>query len=259
MDKLHSAGWRLHGCGLPPGHNTAPRLLDEQGHTRALVLGLARPADWAVLARVWQGVQQDWALPAPAIAVSGQGALQLWFSLAEAVPAAQGAAFLAALQQNYLADITAAAPARVQAWPAADAQAPGCWAHAPHWPGQAVAEDRWSAFTAPDLAPVFEAEPWLDVPPSPDGQADLLVRLHSLPADDFQRVLDGLQVRAAQAPANPALAVTPPASASAAAPQLAGPFADARQFLLAVVNDPSAPLAQRIDAAKVLLAHPATA
>ena len=55
---------------------------------RALVLDVARPADWRPLAAVWQGVQADLGLPAPAIVANGSDGLQLWFSLAQPVPAA---------------------------------------------------------------------------------------------------------------------------------------------------------------------------
>ncbi len=261
MDRLHSAGWRLYGCGLAPATNMPPVLLDDQGHTRALVLGLAQPAEWAVLARVWQGVQQAWALPAPAIAVSGADALQLWFSLTQPVPAAEGAAWLARLCQTYLADVPAA---RVQTWPHADAQAPGGWRHAPHWPGQPVGDERWSAFIAPDLAPVFEAEPWLDVAPGADGQADLLARLNGMTPVDLANGLvaspgpsptpEGANGRPRDAQADTAPSPTSTATAPAT-PTLAGPFSDAAQFMLAVVNDAHTPLALRIDAAKALLAH----
>jgi hypothetical protein len=115
-----------------------------------------------------------------------------------------------------------------------------------------VAEDRWSAFIAPDLAPVFEAEAWLDVQPGVDGQAELLARLQPIPAADFQRVLAAWGEAAAVVP--------PPAAAPAPAPH-AAPLAtlhtaDPRQFLLSVMNDTSVPLALRIEAAKGLLNAP---
>ena len=36
----------------------------ENGQVRALVLALARPADWEVLGRVWKGVQDELGWPA---------------------------------------------------------------------------------------------------------------------------------------------------------------------------------------------------
>jgi hypothetical protein len=254
MDRLQAQRQRLFGDGSATDGLPAPTL-DAQGRTRTLVLGLARPADWTALSRVWQGVQQDAGLPAPAIAVSGQDALQLWFALAQPVAAADGAAWLAKLCQTYWADLPMA---RVQVWPQPDTQNPCGWRHAPHWPGQAVGEERWSAFIAPDLAPVFEAEPWLDVAPGADGQADLLARLHTVPAQGV--VAPSAAPAGYTAPAGPedspargagALAATTPA-----VPTLVGPYRDAAQFLWAVVNDSAVPLALRIDAAKALLGQP---
>jgi hypothetical protein len=261
MDKLQTALQRLFGALPAAAPGESPALLDNAGHTRTLVLSLARPADWRLLGRVWQGVQQEGGLPAPAIAVSGQGALQLWFTLAQAVPLAQGQAFLAALQRRYLADVVEVAPTRLQHWPppeavandAVDGAADGM-AHTLPWPGQAVAEDRWSAFIAPDLAPVFEAEPWLDVQPGVDGQAELLARLQPMPAADFQRVLAawGAEPEAATATAPLAQPIQPAQTASGATT----PTTDPRQFLLSVMNDASVPLALRIEAAKGLLSTP---
>lgn len=57
-----------------------------EGVVRALVLELARPADWGLLSPVWRGLQTDLALPAPAVMVSGVDGYQLWLSLAEPVP-----------------------------------------------------------------------------------------------------------------------------------------------------------------------------
>ena len=57
-----------------------------EGRLRHLVLALSGPADWAPLSAVWRGVQADLDLPAPAIAVNGVDAFELWFSLADPVP-----------------------------------------------------------------------------------------------------------------------------------------------------------------------------
>ena len=53
---------------------------DGAGRVRVLALALASETGWAPLAALWQGVQAELDLPAPAIAVDGRGALQLWFS-----------------------------------------------------------------------------------------------------------------------------------------------------------------------------------
>lgn len=202
----------------------------ELGHTRALRLEVAAPADWQALGALWRGVQSDLALPAPAIAVSGTDGLQLWFSLQQPVPSARAADFLARLQARYLPQL---APARVRLL----AEAP-----VPDVPAQDGATGNWSAFVAPDLAPVFADTPWLDIEPGADGQADLLARLTPIAPADFDTALQALQP-------------TPPPSRPAAAPAATSTDVDPRAFLQRVLNDDAAPLALRVEAAKALLQH----
>lgn len=236
-------------------------LIDPQAHVRAMVLELTRPADWAVLGPVWQGVQAELDLPAPGIAVSGVDGLQLWFSLAEPVPVARARAFLEGLQQRFLADVDAR---RVRLWPAADATDPSSAPHhAARVPAQQASGD-WSAFVAPDLAPVFGDTPWLDIPPSEEGQAHLLRALKPIPMADFDAALAALP--AVGGGASSARTREPVAAADAVAPvpQAAAPATAsvtahedaaqaARQFLRQVMQDESVALALRIEAAKVLL------
>ncbi len=207
---------------------------------RTLVLELALPADWERLSAVWRGVQLDLELPAPAIAVSGVDGLQLWFSLA--VPASQddGAAFLEGLRTRYLPDV---APKRVRL-----AATP---ADLPTLPPFETAPDRWSAFVAPDLAAVFAETPWLDVAPNDDGQATLLRALEPMPRDAFDAARRQLAAAAQGLPATP----TSPMPADAPAPQQPEPTqTDPARFLVGVMNDETAPLALRVEAAKALLA-----
>jgi hypothetical protein len=208
----------------------------DAGLTHTLVLELARPADWTALGPLWRGVQADLGLPAPAIAVSGTDGLQLWFSLQQPVATARAADFLAALQARYLPDV---APARLRPW--ADGSRPTL-------PAQDAASGNWSAFIAPDLAPVFADTPWLDIPPGADGQADLLGRLTSIPPAAFDAALRALQPAAL-------ISAAPAPAATATAPQ-PGPRLDPRQFLQRVLDDESAPLALRVEAARTLLQHP---
>lgn len=195
----------------------------DDGRVRALVLEFAAPAAWPDLSRLWQGVQADLDLPPPAIAVNGRDACQLWFSLAEPVAPEQAEAFLAALRARYLAGVP---PERVRS---------GSPASLP--PAQ-VGPERWSAFVAPDLAPLFAEEPWLDQPPGHDAQADLLSRFSSVPPQAF--------ARACSSHADAPRAAAPVAGPSAGA-------ADPRAFLLSVMQDPSVDLRLRIEAAKALL------
>ena len=203
--------------------------LDDDGaddQVRSMVLALGRPADWTALSKVWQGVQADLALPAPAIAVSGVDGYQIWFSLAEPWPAAQAMAFLEALRVRYLPGI---ARERID-----------LLRDAPTVPTLQAPTGNWSAFVAPDLAPVFADTPWLDIPPSPDGQADLLCRLESIKRADFQSALERLKPVRAEAPGAHAGLMNTPSPTS---------------FLLDVMNNERVELSLRIEAAKALLPY----
>lgn len=222
---------------------TSPRLqaerdrlyrAEDDDRVRALVLALARPADWAALGRMWQGVQTDLGWPAPGIAVSGTDACQLWFSLAEPVPAAEAHALLECLRTRFLAEVP---PHRVELLPSADGvqQAPVM----PALQTDSPEGDVWSAYIAPDLAPVFAETPWLDIRPGSEGQAELLSRLASISAAEYRA----------------ALPVAVPSSAGLA---VSGPCTDPRQFLLQVMNDERVEMGWRIEAAKALLNPSAT-
>ncbi len=239
MTSRLQAEWQRLYAPTPGPAREGEGLIDAQGQVRALVLALGPAADWSVMARVWQGVQADLGWPAPAIAVSGSDACQLWFSLARAVPAAQAHALLQALCARYLADVQAS---RLGLMPQADGASSGGWRHADPVPTCMADGERWSAFVAPDLAPVFVDTPWLDFPPSLEGQADLLARLHSISPSDLQRLAP---VVVSEAPAAPP-AETVPSAATAFQ-------TDPRQFLLAAMNNPALDWALRIEAAKALL------
>jgi hypothetical protein len=209
------------------------------GRVRAVVLEVSGAAPWNELARAWQGVQADLQLPAPAIAVSGGDAYQLWFSLADPVPAVDAQRFLSLLRKHYLAGVPAQ---RVRA-------VPGDREPARKVPPFEAAPGRWSAFVTSDLAALFADEPSLDMPPGDDAQAELLSRLQSIRPADLQRAMELLETPAS--PNHSAAAVTPPAPS---APTHAGQ--DPRHFLLSVMNDPAVDLHLRIEAAKALLPHP---
>lgn len=215
-----------------------PGLIAPDGRVRALVMELSGPPEWTVLAKLWQGVQDDAQWPAPAIAVSGVNGYQLWFSLEESITLAQAPALLEALRTRYWGDV---APERVKVWPTVDAQ--GHAAHARLVPSPQDATGFWSAFVAPGLAALLEDEPWLDLPPSVDAQADLLCRLKSVPAEQVQLVIGW------------ALPVAPSAlsTADGAAVRHTSETLDPKTFLLRVMNDPAVDLHLRIEAAKALL------
>jgi hypothetical protein len=243
MNRLQRELQRLYGpqadARLGPELD-ACALVDAQAPVRAMVLELAGPADWPALAAVWGGVQADLALPAPAIAVNGSDGCQLWFSLLEPVPVPRAGAFLDALRRRYLGDI---APGRVAMLPALDAASARPPRHARAVPALQAGSGLWSAFVASDLVLMFADEPWLDVPPNPDGQAQLLAPLKSILPAEFELALQRL--RPAAVPAAPGLA-------SNAAAQVAASL-NPKRFLLDVMNNDSLDLALRIEAAKALL------
>ena len=230
FDRLYRAG-----AGAP--------LVDAQGRVRAAVLEGVQPAGWAELAPLWQGVQAELELPAPAIAVSGLDAIQLWFSFESPVAAQRAHDFLAALRERFLPDLPAS---RVRLWPdpATPARLPAIV------PAPQGSSGNWSAFVSADLIGVFSDTPWLDIEPGAEGQAALLRPLASMAPAAFDAALARLRTPAhgasAPAPASPRAMAAPPPAASA-------PAEEARRFLLRVMNDESMAMALRIEAAKALL------
>lgn len=195
---------------------------------RVIVLEVMGAAAWERLSEIWRAVQAELELPAPGIAVNGRDGVQLWFSLAEGVAPGQAAALVDGLRRRHLG---AFPPERIAV-------------HAPvaGFPPVEQGPGQWSAFVAPDLAALFADEPWLDLPPGTEAQAELLSRLQVTRPADLQRALE----RLGPAPASNALVATQPA-----APQLQDP----RRFLLAVMNDPAIELHLRIEAARALLPY----
>lgn len=243
----------------------AASLADAPGRAtvRAMVLELARPGDWARLSAAWAGAQTDLALPAPAIAVNGSDGCQLWFSLQTPVPVPRAAAFLDALRRRYLGDVAAA---RVRLLPALHSTPDAPPGPARPVPALQADSGQWSAFVTPDLVPMFSDEPWLVVPPNPDGQAKLLAPLKCITPADFdlawqrlvpadrqaERPADLLAESTAVAPAQaPGTAAQAAQAVQAAVPPAGG--LDPRRFLLDVMNNDGLDLALRIEAAKALL------
>jgi hypothetical protein len=271
MNRLQVEWHRLYAsqATASPGADVGDAgLIDATGHVRAMVLELARPADWAAVSRVWNGVQADLELPAPAIAVSGADGYQLWFSLLEPLPAPQAMAFLESLRGRYLGDIRSD---RVSLMPAHAASPTSSllppFRHARQVPAPQDISGRWSAFVAPDLAPMFADEPWLDTSPNDDGQSRLLSRLKSISPADLQRalaLLSPVSMPPLPQPAQAAIPAATPATTPAATPapgqnplhhHPAQPAAavDPKAFLLGVMNDVTVALGLRIEAAKALL------
>jgi hypothetical protein len=215
-------------------------LIDGLGQVRALVVNVAQPAGWDAVAALCQGIQDELDLPTPAIAVSGGAGFQVWLSLAEPVLVLHAQAFLTALCQRFLSTV----PARhVQCLPVAEPSAALPARHASLVPALQGATGRWSAFVAPGLASMFADEPWLDVQPGIDAQAQLLCRLESISVADFARVKKELGLLDGKAAPGGGLGTAVPASTET----------DPRRFLLTVMNDPAVEMRLRIEAAKALL------
>lgn len=247
MSRLQTELQRLYLAhhAQPEGQNAdgdAFRLVDADGRVRTMVVELAQQAGWAGVAALWQGVQGDLELPAPAIAVSGIDGYQVWFSLAEPVPLAQALAFLASLRLRYLGALAAK---HIRIKPQVDDSAPGQGQPITRVPACQGESGHWSAFVAPGLAGMFADEPWLDLPPSPDAQAKLLAGLKSIQPAEF---------RLAQERLGPAEALVARAVASVAT-DVPGEAQDPKRFLLAVMNDPATDMPLRIEAAKALLPY----
>lgn len=250
MSRLQTELHRLYlPQGTPPtepGADMAAALCPD-AHTRAGVLALARPADWGSLLRVWQGVQVELGLPAPAIAVNGVDGYQLWFSVLERVPVGQMVAFLNGLRATYLADV---APRRLAQWPAGDVTAPSVEALAALCVPASQGADRWSAFVTPDLARIFSDDPWLDMAPADASQADVLANLASVRIDVFDAACTRLKPVASVPVMAPTAA---PQSVPGLAPTTLQATQDPEAFLRQVMTDAGVPLALRIEAAKALL------
>ena len=232
-------------------HGQPPALIGPSDRVRAMVMELRHPPSWDALSKVWQGVQSELVLPAPAIAVSGIDGLQLWFSLAEPIAAAQAHAFLHALRQRFMADVE---PGRVGLMPASDASSLRQDLHAPLVPALQDSGN-WSAFLAPDLVTLFADTPWLDTPPNEEGQASLLRGIEVMQQTAFDAACQKL------VPGRPASQSTVAVAASVGKPgararsESADAGTDPKRFLLQVMNDDTVALALRIEAAKALLQH----
>ena len=233
-------------------------LVGADGMARTLVVEFEHGGDWQHAARLYQAVQDDLGLPAPALSVSGEQGYSLWFSLAEAILVEEAGAFLAALRSAYLADLKVN---RLGLYPAADAPARMTLV-----PGSLPASGKWSAFIDPTLGGMFIDEPWLDMAPSQDKQADLLAAIKSIKAAEFDEALLVLQRAAQTDPAPPAhvspaqvlpgdAAVGQACRARRSTLCIGSGYSDPQSFLLAVMNDPSASARQRIAAAKALLPY----
>jgi hypothetical protein len=210
------------------------RLYGRPGEPRALVLGFRCTADWERAASLWQALQEELELPAPAISVSVADGYRLWLSLAAPLPTAEVQAFLDALRGKYLADLS---PGKLELLVGESASLSPV-------PALDPASGKWSAFIDPSMGSMFVEEPGLEMAPSLDRQADMLAGLRSITANSLRQAMEKLQTAA-----EPDESST--GNTSSPGPQ--GHFTDPKNFLLAVMNDASLAMRDRIEAAKALL------
>jgi len=148
---------------------------------------------------------------------------------------------------------------RITMRPCIDGSMPQKAAHAALVPKLREETGLWSAFVASDLAAIFSDEPWLDLPPSPEAQANVLARLECIKLADFQAALERLKSvdlgrgAHAQSDANKLIKVQDDAETINSPSQ--GKGMDPKGFLLGVMNDPAVELHLRIEAAKALLPY----
>ncbi|MGB4062871.1 MAG: hypothetical protein WBK19_03480 [Azonexus sp.] len=246
---------------LTAGSNVGLTLVSPAGMLRTMVISVERGSYWDHLAVLYQGVQEDFDLPAPAISVSVEDGYQIWFSLAEPVPCQQAQFFLNALRVKYLADIPLS---RLKFRPAAEACANAdALTVLPLMQTLDEPAERWSAFIDPSMGSMFVEETWLEMAPNLDKQAAMLASLESIKSEDFRRVLTLLQADAALSASMDGNT----RSGSDAGPQnfaanrlrsslgLGSNFEDPKSFLMAVMNDPDSSVRDRIEAAKALLPY----
>ena len=249
---------------LAGGDEAALHVVGAGGGVRVLVIEFncaTRSRDWPHVAALYQALQDELELPAPALAVRAHAGYALWISLAQPWPQSDAVAFLDALRARYLAELP---PAAVTLRPgeATDADA----ALLPLLPARHAASGHWSAFIDPGLGALFADEPWLEMAPNPGQQADILAPLKSVDAAALAHAHEALAAPSADraddgdtalAAALPPVGDAPSAGVRRQSQRLAlgGGYTDPADFLMALMNDPSASARQRIAAAKALLPY----
>ena len=183
--------------------NVALELVRDDGMARVMVIDFERATDWPTVAELFQSVQTDLDLPAPAISVSGKG-FSVWLSLVEPLTVAQLQAFLDALRGRYLADISAD---RLNLRPSADTSTLDTDNVVSLPPCIHQANGQWAAFIDPAHGANFTDEPWLEMAPPMDKQATRLAAVECIKTADFLRALDLMQQQTLAAQDSTAIAL----------------------------------------------------
>src|SRR5574343_803213 len=200
------------------------------GADQTLCLSVSGRNAWALTSTVIDTLRGDLGLPELPVSVDGDG-FRIWFALhgLPSWPTAQRQGLITALGRHCFPELPGA-PLRLTE--------DGCW------PVEMLGDERWSAFIDPTLGSLFDDTPWLDMPPNPDQQAERLARLTPLTERDLNLARQRLGITP-----QTAIPATTPVTLNIAA------HSDPLGFLLSVMNDPQAPLAQRIEAASRLLPY----
>ncbi len=244
--------------GLKGESSVVVNLLGPDDTVRTIVIGITDPKNWVRVAAVYQGIQEDLELPAPAVSVSPVEGFQLWFSLTKAVPANQAANFTNALRRKYLSDLPSP---QIRQWP----EALDSRCRLPLVPSYHETAQKWSAFIDPTMGGMFIDDAGLEISPGMDRQADMLSGIKSIKAEDFVRAM-GLLESDAESKTTPEKSLTDREvnhsdgigsdNAGIRSPLNVGSnFSNPKSFLLAVMNDPKVSGKLRIRAAKALLPY----
>lgn len=242
--------------------NIALDLLSFDGTVRAMIIDFNKASDWEQVEKLYQACQNNLNLPAPAVSVSGDSAYRLWISLAEPVPIERAQTFLHALRLKFLADIPAA---NLNLFPDPDSSTEAAQCEIELMPALHRHTGKWSAFIDPSMVAMFVDGPWLEMAPNMDKQADILGRLTSICAEDFERALVIIQGPLEPDSSNKVSFTDARGQDSAHTDRVTNlvcsafsqgnSYSNPKNFLLAVMNDSSATANQRIKAAKALLPY----
>ena len=222
-------------------------LITATGLVRCFVISIKDGAAWPQIATLYQGIQDEFELPAPAISISVEEGYQIWFSLAEPVALKLAQDFMEGLCRKYLAE-TKTAKLKCRPGITDDLKS------VPKVPAREKASDRWSAYIDPTMGSMFVEESWLEMTPNHDKQAAMLAGLKSIKREDLDRAINILQKThetEAIVPADkPEKLQQQPAKNTLG---MGSGFSNPKSFLLAVMNDPTANAEHRIQAAIALL------
>lgn len=220
---------------------------------RTMGLGFRRAGDWPVVAALFQAMQDELDLPAPAISVSGRAGFRIWFSLLEPLPIEEARHFLADLRARFLGEIPEHHLVFFPEMALAGLEGAMVMKLVP---GLHPETGKWSAFIDPAMGSMFADEAGLEMAPNMDRQADLLAGFKSMQIDDFHRAAGLLsKLVSVNAGSSPALSACATEALTRSTFSPGNKHDDPVSFLLAVMNEPSLGMAERIEAAKALLPY----